>query len=98
MIVLGGLGSITGSVVAAVVLTIGLESLREFQSFRMVAYAFLLIVLMLTRPQGLFGTHELWDLPHLQAAARPGAPPAPRRPRERRPAGGQEASPCGSGA
>jgi len=62
MIVLGGLGSITGSVVAAVVLTVGLESLREFQSFRMVAYAFLLIVLMLTRPQGLFGTHELWDL------------------------------------
>jgi branched-chain amino acid transport system permease protein len=62
LIVLGGLGSITGSVVSAVVLTIGLEALREFQSFRMVSYALLLIVLMLTRPQGLFGTHELWDL------------------------------------
>jgi branched-chain amino acid transport system permease protein len=63
MVVLGGLGSITGSVVAALVLTVGLELLREFQSFRMVTYAVLLIILMLTRPQGLFGTRELWDLP-----------------------------------
>ncbi len=62
MVVLGGLGSITGSVISAIVLTIGLELLREFQSFRMVSYALLLIILMLTRPQGLFGTHELWDL------------------------------------
>jgi branched-chain amino acid transport system permease protein len=62
MIVLGGLGSITGSVVSAVVLTLGLEALREFQAYRMVVYALLLIVLMLLRPQGIFGTHELWDL------------------------------------
>ena len=63
MIVLGGLGSITGSVLSAVVLTIGLEALREFQAYRMVVYAALLIALMLLRPQGIFGTHELWDLP-----------------------------------
>ncbi len=63
MIVLGGLGSITGSIVAASVLTIGLELLREFQAYRMVVYAILLIALMLLRPQGIFGTHELWDLP-----------------------------------
>ena len=62
MIVLGGLGSITGSVLSAVVLTLGLEALREFQAYRMVVYAALLIVLMLLRPQGIFGTHELWDL------------------------------------
>ncbi len=62
MIVLGGLGSITGSVIAASVLTVGLELLREFQSYRMVVYAILLIALMLLRPQGIFGTHELWDL------------------------------------
>jgi branched-chain amino acid transport system permease protein len=63
MIVLGGLGSITGSVLSAVVLTLGLEALREFQAYRMVVYAALLIALMLLRPQGIFGTHELWDLP-----------------------------------
>ncbi len=62
MVVLGGLGSITGSVVAATVLTVGLELLREFQDYRMVAYALMLVVLMLARPQGLFGTAELWDL------------------------------------
>jgi branched-chain amino acid transport system permease protein len=63
MVVLGGLGSITGSVVAAFVLTIALELLREFQAYRMVVYALLLIALMLLRPQGIFGTLEIWDLP-----------------------------------
>jgi branched-chain amino acid transport system permease protein len=70
MVVLGGLGSITGSVVAACVLTVSLEALREFQSYRMVVYAFLLIVLMLLRPQGLFGTRELWDLPLFRRLSR----------------------------
>ncbi len=63
MVVLGGLGSITGSVLAAIVLTIALELLREFQAYRMVVYALLLIALMLLRPQGIFGTRELWNLP-----------------------------------
>jgi branched-chain amino acid transport system permease protein len=63
MVVLGGLGSITGSILAAAVVTVALELLREFQGFRMVVYALLLIVLMLARPQGIFGTRELWDHP-----------------------------------
>ena len=63
MIVLGGLGSITGSILAAAVLTIGLELLREFQAYRMAIYAILLIALMLLRPQGIFGTTEIWDHP-----------------------------------
>jgi branched-chain amino acid transport system permease protein len=62
MIVLGGLGSITGSILAAMILTFALEALREVQQYRMVAYALLLILLMIFRPQGLFGTRELWDL------------------------------------
>src|SRR5512140_1830417 len=84
LVVLGGLGSITGSVLAAIILTVALEALREFQQYRMVVYAFLLIALMLLRPQGLFGTRELWDLPLIRrlpwmrtraAAAPAGAPP-----------------------
>ncbi len=71
MVVLGGLGSVTGSVVAAAGLTILLEALREFQSYRMVVYALLLVVLMLARPQGLFGTRELWDLPIFRRLGRP---------------------------
>ena len=75
MVVLGGLGSITGSVVAAAVLTVALELLREFQDYRMVAYALMLVVLMLARPQGLFGTHELWDLWRRRKRAPPPAAP-----------------------
>ena len=71
MVVLGGLGSVTGSVVAACLLTVALEALREFESYRMVLYALLLVVLMLVRPQGLFGTRELWDLPLLRRLPRP---------------------------
>jgi len=62
MVVLGGMGSVTGSVVSALVLTFALEGLREVQQYRMVVYSLLLIVLMLTRPTGLFGTREIWDV------------------------------------
>jgi branched-chain amino acid transport system permease protein len=63
MVVLGGMGSITGSVVAALLLTGLREALRPLQEitkldFRMIIYSFFLIVLMLTRPNGLFGTRE----------------------------------------
>jgi branched-chain amino acid transport system permease protein len=66
MVVLGGMGSITGSVIAAALLTFIREALRELQDYtqvdlRMIIYALLLIVLMLTRPNGLFGTKELKD-------------------------------------
>jgi branched-chain amino acid transport system permease protein len=76
MVVLGGLGSITGSVLAAIVLTIALELLREFQAYRMVVYALLLIALMLLRPQGIFGTRELWNLPLFKRLFGPRLAPA----------------------
>ena len=83
MVVLGGLGSITGSILAATGLTIALEALREFEQFRMVVYALLLVAFMLLRPQGIFGTRELWDLkllrrlgwPRTAAAGPAGAAP-----------------------
>jgi branched-chain amino acid transport system permease protein len=64
MVVLGGMGSITGSVIGASVLTIlpeALRSLGEWANLRMVIYSVALIVLMLVRPRGLLGTTELWD-------------------------------------
>ena len=67
-VVLGGGGSITGSIIAASVLTILPEFLRVAQSWRMVLYSALLIVMMLTRPQGLMGGREFrweWTLPRL---------------------------------
>jgi branched-chain amino acid transport system permease protein len=69
MVVLGGLGSITGSILAAIILTALPEGLRYVKDYmpggkdpRMVVYSIMLIVLMLTRPQGLFGRRELWDI------------------------------------
>jgi len=59
MVVLGGMGSITGSILAAIILTILPEFLRILKDYRMVIYSFILIVLMLTRPQGIFGVEEL---------------------------------------
>ena len=59
MVVLGGMGSITGSIVAASILTILPELLRDLAQYRMLIYAILLIVLMLFKPSGLFGRHEL---------------------------------------
>ncbi|HXG58570.1 MAG TPA: branched-chain amino acid ABC transporter permease, partial [Thermoanaerobaculia bacterium] len=62
MVVLGGLGSISGSVVAAVILTFLPEGLRAVKDYipggkdpRMIIYSLMLIILMLTRPQGLLG-------------------------------------------
>jgi branched-chain amino acid transport system permease protein len=61
MVVLGGLGSISGSIIAAIVLTYLPEGLRAFKDYRMVMYALALIILMRTRPQGLLGRRELWN-------------------------------------
>jgi len=58
MVILGGMGSTTGAILAAIVLTVLPESLREFQDYRMVVYSALLIIVMLVRPQGLLGTRE----------------------------------------
>ena len=59
MVVLGGMGSLTGSVLAAILLTVLPEALRAAQNYRMVLYSSLLIVLMLARPQGMFGSAEI---------------------------------------
>jgi branched-chain amino acid transport system permease protein len=76
MVVLGGMGSVTGSVVAALTLTFALEALRGVAQYRMIMYAMLLIALMLTRPEGIFGTREIWDIiPRL--FKKRGTPPGP---------------------
>jgi len=58
IVVLGGLGSFTGSIVAAILLTILPELLRSFADYRMLAYSVALILLMIFKPSGLFGTYE----------------------------------------
>jgi len=55
MLILGGVGNIWGVVLAAAILAILPESLREYGDFRMILYGLLLVVMMAFRPQGLLG-------------------------------------------
>jgi len=75
MVVMGGMGSVSGAVVGAIILTAAPEMMRDPLEHlaerhvlpawispdlvRQLLYALLLIVLMLTRPQGIFGQREL---------------------------------------
>ena len=59
MVILGGMGRTAGVILAAILLTVLPEFLREFKDYRMILYALLIIVLMMVRPQGLF-TWPLW--------------------------------------
>jgi len=55
MVILGGLGNVTGVILGAVILSILPEFLREYGAYRMMSYGLILIVLMALRPQGIMG-------------------------------------------
>ncbi|HHY73766.1 MAG TPA: branched-chain amino acid ABC transporter permease [Bacillus bacterium] len=61
-VVLGGLGSLSGSVIAAVLLTIVSTFLQGYPETRMIIYSLVLVIVMIYRPQGLMGTREITDL------------------------------------
>lgn len=62
IVVLGGMGSLTGSVIAAIVLAVLTTFLQSFTAVRMIVYAALLVAIMIFRPQGIMGTKEITDL------------------------------------
>ena len=62
MVVLGGLGSITGSIAGAFVVTFISAALASWPEFRMIIYALALILMMIYRPQGLFGYMEITNM------------------------------------
>jgi branched-chain amino acid transport system permease protein len=55
MVILGGLGNVSGVILGAVILSILPEFLREYGAYRMMSYGLILIVLMALRPQGIMG-------------------------------------------
>lgn len=59
IVVFGGLGSMTGTIVAAIVLGILNMVLQNVASIRMIIYSLALILVMIFRPGGLLGTWEL---------------------------------------
>jgi ABC-type branched-chain amino acid transport system, permease component len=58
-VVLGGMGSLSGSVLATIILTFLPEYLRGLKDLKNIIYPIALIVLMIFRPQGLLGTKEI---------------------------------------
>lgn len=79
MVVLGGLGSITGVTVAAIGLTLMPEILRliNLEDYQMLVFALILLIMVLVRPQGILGKTELWDLPPFKRFWRPDGMPRP---------------------
>jgi branched-chain amino acid transport system permease protein len=59
MIIVGGLGSVSGAAIGGVFVAVSLELMRDLHEYRLVLYALLLVVIMLVRPEGLLGTREL---------------------------------------
>jgi len=55
MAVLGGLGSINGSILGAVILTVVPELLRGIAEYRLIVFGLIMMAVMLLRPQGIFG-------------------------------------------
>jgi len=74
MIIVGGLGSISGAILGGIFVAVSLELMRDLQQYRLVLYALLLIVIMIVRPQGLLGTRELHHLLRRKRPAKPAAP------------------------
>ena len=61
-VVLGGLGSMSGAIISAALLTLVSTYFQNFPEIRMVLYSLVLIIIMLYRPKGLMGSKEITDL------------------------------------
>ena len=63
-VIIGGTGSLTGSAIGAAFLSVLPEAMRDFATYRMLAYSVVLVLVMLFRPGGIFG-HWEFSLTHL---------------------------------
>lgn len=64
MVVLGGMGSITGVAIAAFILILAPEYLRAFSEYRMLLFGLVMVLMMIFRPQGLItGEKRRYSLP-----------------------------------
>jgi branched-chain amino acid transport system permease protein len=62
MVYLGGMGSLSGSVLSAILITLLMEALRPLQIVKWVVIPLLLVLLMQFRPEGIMGRRELADV------------------------------------
>jgi len=71
MVVIGGMGSLSGSIIGAIVVTVFPEILRVFNEYRLIIFPAILVVLMLVRPMGIMGHLEFWHLRWFSCKKRP---------------------------
>ena len=61
IVVLGGLGSMSGTIIAAILLALLSTALQEFSDIRMILYSLMLVLIMIFRPGGIMGSKEVTD-------------------------------------
>lgn len=61
VVVFGGLGSMSGTILGSAAITLIMEYFRDISQYRMLIYGLLLVIIMVFRPEGLMGSHEIWD-------------------------------------
>lgn len=66
MVVLGGMGSIRGAILGAVVLSVAPEVLRDVSEYRMIIFGLIMMVVMLVRPQGIMGKNRDRQKPRIR--------------------------------
>jgi len=62
IVVLGGLGSMSGTLLGATIITLVTELFRPISQYRMLIYGLILVLVMVFRPEGLLGNREAWQL------------------------------------
>lgn len=62
VVVFGGLGSMSGSILGTTVITLVTELFRPISQYRMLIYGLVLVLIMVLRPEGIMGQRELKDL------------------------------------
>lgn len=58
IVVLGGMGSLLGVAIAAIVMIGGFEYFREFEQYRMLVFGLMMVLIMIWRPRGLISTRQ----------------------------------------
>jgi len=61
VVVFGGLGSMSGTLLGAAIITFVMEYFRAISQYRMLIYGLILVVVMVLRPEGLLGNREIWS-------------------------------------
>jgi branched-chain amino acid transport system permease protein len=61
VVVFGGLGSMSGTLLGSAIITSAMEYFRDISQYRMLIYGLLLVVIMVLRPEGLLGNREIWS-------------------------------------